>query len=104
MSILSLVPEQAEESFNQFINNGIIDIANQKSWCGLTMQGFRDWFNFEMQLDNPKTHSKTLGELLNDYVECNKETVVSEFEARRRDEFESALVTQFEQLEISNNY
>lgn len=104
MSILSLVPEEAEESLSQFINNGIAAIADQKEWCGLTMQGFRDWFNFEMQLDSPETHSKTLEQLLNDYVEYNKEIVVSGFEAHHREELETSLITQFEQLEISNNY
>lgn len=127
MNILSLVPEDAESEFNAYIENGIIRIKSNREFCDLTITKFVDWMfeqdlphrmvvglvreimsvQFEPQMSGNKlipleSFQSNFNDLLDRFIEENKSKIKEGFVGEKKLQFESDLITQFEQIQISN--
>lgn len=127
MNILSLVPESEESAFNAYIDNGVTRIKSNREFCGLTVTKFVDWM-FEQDIPHrmvvglvreimatqfgPQMSGHKLiplenfqdhfDDLLNRFIEENKSLVKDGYLAEKKQQFEDHLITQFENLQISN--
>lgn len=127
MNILSLVPENEESALNAYIDNGIVRIKSNREFCGLTITKFVDWM-FEQDLPHrmvvglvrevmatqfgPQMSSQKLiplenfqdnfGDLLERFIEENKTKIKDGYLEEKKQQFENDLITQFEQIQLSN--
>ncbi|CAH0528450.1 hypothetical protein CTH30272_02135 [Allocatenococcus thiocycli] len=129
MDILKLVPEEQESSFDAYIDNGIERITHNKEFCGLTISKFVDWLydqdmshrmicgiirnimviDFAPQMSGHKlieleTYQMHFKELLERFIKANWKVVLKGFNEDRKQQFETNLITQFEQIQISKHY
>ncbi len=102
MNIYRLDQDLKDSALDSFIDFGIDQIARKKTWCGMSLNGFREWLEFRLNVKTPEIDSAEFKELIERYIASNKSTVVKEFEADCNQQFENDLITQFEQIQLSN--
>jgi len=127
MNILSLVPENEESALNAYIDKGIVRIKSNREFCGLTITSFVDWMferdlprrmvvglvrevmatQFDPQMSSHKlipleNFQDNFGDLLNQFIEENKVKIKDGYAAEKNQQFENDLITQFEQIQLSN--
>ncbi|MBY8106411.1 hypothetical protein KW456_04695 [Vibrio fluvialis] len=127
MNILSLVPENEESALNAYIDKGIVRIKSNREFCGLTINSFVDWMfeqdlprrmvvglvrevmatQFDPQMSSHKlipleSFQDNFGDLLEKFIEENKVKIKDGYAAEKKQQFENDLITQFEQIQLSN--
>ncbi|QPL52438.1 hypothetical protein [Vibrio navarrensis] len=127
MNILNLVPENQEAAFSHFIDNGISRIKANREFCGLTLSSFVEWMleqdmpfrmmtglvrnilsiQFEPMMSSHKlieleTFQEHFNELLEKYVDANRNIVLKGYRELKNDQIQEQKVTQFEQQQLSN--
>ncbi|KJR21547.1 hypothetical protein [Vibrio sp. S234-5] len=127
MNILNLVPENQEAAFSHFIDNGISRIKANREFCGLTLSSFVEWMleqdmpfrmmtglvrnilsiQFEPMMSSHKlieleTFQEHFNELLEKYVDANRNVVLKGYRELKNDQIQEQKVTQFEQQQLSN--
>lgn len=127
MNIVSLVPENEESALNAYIDNGIIRIKSNREFCGLTITQFVDWMfeqdlphrmvvglvreimatQFDPQMSSHKlipleNFQDNFNDLLERYIDDNKAKIRDGYLEEKKQQFENNLMTQFEQIQLSN--
>ncbi|EGR1514206.1 hypothetical protein D6089_20490 [Vibrio vulnificus] len=127
MNILNLVPENQEAAFSHFIDNGISRIKANREFCGLTLSSFVEWMleqdmpfrmmtglvrnilsiQFEPMMSSHKlieleTFQEHFNELLEKYVDANRNVILKGYRELKNDQIQEQKVTQFEQQQLSN--
>ncbi len=127
MNILSLVPENEESALNAYIDKGIVRIKSNREFCGLTITKFVDWMfeqdfthrmvvglvrevmatQFDPQMSSQKlipleNFQDNFNDLLERFIEENKVKIKHGYLEEKKQKFESDLITQFEQIQLSN--
>ena len=123
MNILNLVQENEEYAFNAYIDKGVIRIKSNREFCGLTITKFVDWMfeqdlphrmvvglvrevmatQFDPQMSSHKlihleNFQNNFGDLLERFIEENKIKIKDGYLEEKKQQLESDLITQFEQI------